>query len=97
LAAKKKKISAPEANIPGKNEREIDVLKHELVPEHRILADGERDNLLEKFNIAAKQLPKIPGADPVAKAAGAKIGDVLEITRKSISAGVAVYYRLVIA
>jgi len=97
LAAKKNKTGAPEVSLPGKNEREINVLKHELVPAHRILADGERENLLEKFNIVAKQLPKILSADPVVKAADAKVGDVLEITRKSLSAGVAVYYRLVVA
>ncbi|MBU3957496.1 MAG: DNA-directed RNA polymerase subunit H [Nanoarchaeota archaeon] len=97
MAAKKNKTGAPEVSLPGKNEREINVLKHELVPAHRILADGERENLLEKFNIVAKQLPKILSADPVVKAADAKVGDVLEITRKSLSAGVAVYYRLVVA
>lgn len=79
------------------NEKEINVLKHELVPEHRILSDGEREKLLEKFDITAKQLPKILSADPVVKGTGAKVGDVLEITRKSLSAGVAVYYRLVVA
>jgi len=81
----------------AENEKEINVLKHELVPEQRILPDGERGKLLEKFDITAKQLPKILSADPVAKKMDAKIGDVLEITRKSLSAGVAVYYRLVVA
>lgn len=78
-------------------EKEINVLKHELVPEQRILSDGEREKLLEKLDITARQLPKILSADPVVKEMDAKAGDVLEITRKSLSAGVAVYYRLVIA
>lgn len=81
----------------AENEKEINVLKHELVPEQRILPDGEREKLLEKLDITARQLPKILSADPVVKEMDAKIGDVLEITRKSLSAGVAVYYRLVVA
>lgn len=74
-------------------EKEIDVLKHELVPEHRVLSGGEKEAVLEKFNITAKQLPKILSTDPAAKQIGAKIGDVLEIKRKSQTAGEAIYYR----
>lgn len=94
---KNKVFGMPEASLPSKNEKEINVLKHELVPEQRILSDGEREKLLEKLDITARQLPKILSADPVVKEMDAKAGDVLEITRKSLSAGVAVYYRLVVA
>ncbi len=79
-----------------KEEKEIDVLRHELVPEHRIISEGEKEKVLEKFNITAKQLPKILGADPVVKQTGAKIGDVLEIKRKSQTAGESLYYRVVV-
>ncbi len=90
MAARKKKVS------DGKEE-EIDILKHELVPEHRILAEAEKEKILEKFDIAARQLPRIQLSDPVAKRLGAKIGDVLEIKRKSPTAGVSLYYRHVVA
>ncbi len=78
-------------------EKEIDVLKHELVPEHKILSEDEKEKLLKKFDISARQLPRILSADPSVKAMNAKIGDVLEVKRKSLSAGVAVYYRHVVA
>lgn len=77
-------------------EKEIDVLKHELVPAHRILSEEEKEKVLEKYGISAKQLPKILSTDAAAKQAGAKIGDVLEIRRKSRTAGESVYFRLVV-
>lgn len=78
-------------------EKEIDVLRHELVPEHRILSEEEKQKLLEKFDITIKQLPRVLDTDPVVKQMNAKAGDVLEMKRKSISAGTSLYYRHVIA
>lgn len=77
-------------------EKEIEVLKHSLVPEHAVLKEGEIAELLKRFNITVAQLPKIYTTDPTVKAVGAKEGDVLKILRKSPVAGTAEYYRLVI-
>lgn len=77
-------------------EKEINILKHKLVPKHMILKDEEKKELLEKLKILPEQLPKILTNDPVVKVIGAKEGDVIKIIRKSPTAGVAVYYRLVI-
>lgn len=77
-------------------EREIDILKHALVPEHSVLSGEERAALLQELKITTGQLPKILAADPVVKAMGAKPGDVLKIIRKSRTAGTATYYRLVV-
>jgi len=77
-------------------EKEINILKHEFVPEHIILKEEEKKELLEKFGIKAEQLPKILTNDAVVKAIGAKEGDVLKIVRKSPTAGTSVYYRFVI-
>lgn len=77
-------------------EREIDILKHQIVPEHVILNDEDKKTLLGKFNILPEQLPKIETTDPVVKALGAKAGDVLQINRASPTAGKTVYYRFVI-
>lgn len=73
----------------------IDILKHNLVPEHVILSDEEAEKVLEKLKIRPDQLPKILPDDPVVKAIDAKIGDVLKITRKSETAGIFVAYRIV--
>ncbi len=77
-------------------EKEIDVLRHALVPEHVIMDEKEVAEVLKKYNITIQQLPKVFTNDTVVKALGAKEGQVLRITRKSQTAGTSVYYRLVI-
>ena len=77
-------------------EKEFDVLKHKLVTKHIILKDEEKKELLEKLKILPKQLPKILTNDPVVKEIGAKEGDIIKIIRNSPTAGVAIYYRLVV-
>lgn len=77
-------------------EKEYDILKHELVPEHIIMNEKEKEELFEKLKIKSHNLPKILSNDPVVKAIDAKEGDVLKIIRKSLTAGVSVYYRVVV-
>ncbi len=72
------------------------ILKHELVPEHIILSDEEKEELLKKLNISEKQLPKILHKDPVVKAIGAKPGQVIKIIREHPLTGKTIYYRLVV-
>lgn len=73
----------------------VDILKHELVPRHEILTTAEKKELLEKINATERQLPKMLDTDPIIKKIEAKPGDVIKITRKSLTAGETVYYRLV--
>ena len=75
---------------------EFNILKHELVPEHIILKEEEKNELLEKYKIKPKNLPKILTTDPVVKALNAKEGDILKIIRKSKTAGTSIYYRIVV-
>lgn len=77
-------------------EKEYDILKHELVPEHVILGENEKKELMEKLKITSVNLPKILTNDPVVKSIGAKEGDVLKIIRKSATAGTSTYYRVVV-
>jgi DNA-directed RNA polymerase subunit H len=74
----------------------LNVLDHEMVPKHEILTQQEKKEILEKFGVEKEQLPVILESDPVAKAIGAKAGDVLRIIRKSQTAGETVYYRTVV-
>jgi DNA-directed RNA polymerase subunit H len=67
-----------------------------LVPEHTLLTEEEAAIVLKKYNITPGQLPKIKTSDVVVKQMGVKPGDILKITRKSLTAGKAVAYRLVI-
>jgi len=74
----------------------LNVLEHELVPKHRILTEDEIKDLLEKLQITKSQLPSIMIDDPVAKIIGAHVGDVIEIIRKSKTAGTTTAYRHVV-
>ncbi|CAB49535.1 DNA-directed RNA polymerase subunit H [Pyrococcus abyssi] len=80
--------------MAGKSE--FNIFKHVLVPEHRILSEEEKKALLEKYRITPAQLPQIKASDPAVKALGAKPGDIIEIKRKSPTAGVYYYYRVVV-
>jgi DNA-directed RNA polymerase subunit H len=76
--------------------KELDILKHELVPKHKILNEKEREELFKKYGINIRQLPRISGSDPVIKLINGQLGDVVEIIRKSLTAGETVYYRVVV-
>ncbi|MDR1722206.1 MAG: DNA-directed RNA polymerase subunit H [Methanobrevibacter sp.] len=71
------------------------ILKHELVPDHVILSEDESKKIFKDLDYDQEQLPKIKVDDPVVKAIEAEEGDVLQITRKSDTAGTFVTYRIV--
>ncbi len=74
----------------------FNIFKHDLVPKHDILAEEEREALLEKYRIKPYQIPRIRASDPAAKMIGAKPGDIIKITRKSPTAGKSIAYRYVV-
>lgn len=76
--------------------KKFDVMKHELVPRHRVLAGAEAKRVMDRYNVYPEQLPKILTSDPVVKAIKAKPGQILEIRRISQTAGEAIVYRLVV-
>jgi DNA-directed RNA polymerase subunit H len=83
---KSKKSISPPSNI----------LEHVYVPKHEILSKEEADALLKKYNITPSQLPSILISDPIVKAIGAKVGDIIKITRLSETSGISIYYRCVV-
>ncbi|MCS7138457.1 MAG: DNA-directed RNA polymerase subunit H [Crenarchaeota archaeon] len=82
--------------VSKKNISKVNILDHVLVPRHRILSHEEKEALLKKYNIKPSQLPKMLNSDPIAVAIGAKIGDIVEIIRKSPVAGETLAYRVVV-
>ena len=72
------------------------IIGHSLVPKHEIMSNASVERVLKHYKITTEQLPKIKADDPVVTAIGAKKGQVLKITRNSITAGKAVYYRVVV-
>jgi len=75
---------------------EVRLQDHILVPKHEILKEEEVEELLNLLGVKKEQLPKIKASDPIVKEIGAKPGDVIKITRKSLTAGVSIFYRLVV-
>ena len=75
---------------------EFDIRQHVLVPKHEILPKVKAQEVLERYKISPHQLPLIKSSDHVAKAIGAKPGDILRVTRNSPTAGRAIVYRYVI-
>ncbi|NOX71255.1 MAG: DNA-directed RNA polymerase subunit H [Candidatus Micrarchaeota archaeon] len=71
-------------------------MSHELVPGFKVLTKKEKADVLDRYGASEDNLPKILEADPVVKVLKAKTGDVLEITRKSPTAGETKYYRIVV-
>lgn len=81
----------------NENELYIDITEHELVPEHILLNEQEKKELLDNYNIKEHQLPKIKlKTDPVARYYGLSKGDVVKIIRFSETAGKYINYRLAI-
>ena len=72
----------------------FDITKHNLVPEHIILTEDEKQDLLKHFNISEDKLPRISRYDPVAKYLGMRPKQVCKIVRNSYTSGVATYYRI---
>ena len=67
-----------------------------LVPKHQVLTPDETKLVLDKYKISINQLPKISEDDVVVKEIGANVGDVIRISRNSVTAGTSDYYRLVV-
>lgn len=71
-------------------------MKNLLVPKHEVLSAEEAECVLQIYNVTREEMPKIKIHDPGIKGLNAKIGDIIKITRKSPTAGEAIYYRVVI-
>ena len=78
-----------------KKKSKFKVDKHVLTPKHSKVSDKEKENLLAKYNVTPKEMPKILKTDAAIKELDAKIGDVIKVTRKSQTAGESYYFRVV--
>jgi DNA-directed RNA polymerase subunit H len=74
----------------------INPLHHVLVPKHEIVPQERHKELMDSLYITSKsKFPEIKfHVDPIARCIGAAPGDIIKITRPSISAGEAVIYRV---
>jgi len=74
-------------------ERSYNLFAHQFVPKHELLSKKEAEELMREFHIRPHQLPYIKTSDPAAETLGAKMGDIIRVTRKSATAGEVVVYR----
>ena len=74
----------------------FNLFKHFQVPVHQFATEKEISELESRYSIFKYQLPKISSEDPAVQLLGAKLGDVLKITRNSPTAGEFIVYRAVV-
>jgi DNA-directed RNA polymerase subunit H len=65
-----------------------------FIPQHEILLNDEKEELLSNFSESS--LSYILSTDMMARHYNAKIGDIIKITRSSITSGKNIFYRKVI-
>jgi DNA-directed RNA polymerase subunit H len=77
--------------------KEFDVSKHVLVPKHVKLSEKEKKDLFDRYVADLRDLPRVYKDDPAIQGLDAKEGDIIKISRKSPTAGEAVFYRRVVS
>jgi len=70
--------------------------KHVLTPKHTKLSEKDKAQLMERYHVTSKEMPKILKTDAAIKELEAKPGDIIKIVRKSQTAGESVFYRVVL-
>ena len=74
---------------------QFNVLKHSLVPPHRVLTERESTDIKVRYNIQTDgQMPDISRFGPEAMAIGIRPGEMCEILRPSKTAISAPFYRI---
>lgn len=63
---------------------------------HEVLSAEEARQVLDKYKASEDELPRIKKDDPALKDLTYKVGSIIKITRKSATAGQAIYYRVVV-
>jgi DNA-directed RNA polymerase subunit H len=77
------------------NRLQFNVLKHSLVPKHRVLTEKESEIFKQKFNISSnRDIPAISRFETISQVLGIRPGDFVEIERSSKTSIISYYYRI---
>jgi len=71
-------------------------LINNALAKHEVLSEEEARKVLEQYKVSTDELPRIKKGDPAIKDLEFKVGNIVKITRKSPTAGEALYYRLIV-
>jgi len=83
------------AEIFMEHELMEDIPSKFFIPEHQLLTEEEKKNILETFK--ETELAKINDTDIMSRYFGAKVGDIFRMIRPSITAGYNIFYRRVVS
>ena len=78
------------------DKKDVKITNHVFQPKHEILSKKEAEEVLKKYNTKPSQLPYILINDKGLEDLDVRPGDIIKITRTSITAGESVYYRYVV-
>ena len=74
----------------------INLIDHHLQPKFKKLSIKEIEDFNNTYNIKSNTLPKMLLFDPISRYYKYNIGDIIQITRPSITSGYSTIYRVVI-
>jgi len=81
--------------VIGLKSLQFNIMKHTLVPPHRVMSQEEKQAVYTKYNIIHdQQIPDISRFSPPALAIGIRPGELCEILRPSKTAITAPFYRI---
>ena len=72
------------------------VTKHKLVPQHILLSQSEKKEVLKAYSVSEKKVPFILRTDPVSRYFGAQSGQLFKIIRDSNVTYKSISYRIVV-
>ena len=79
-----------------KSSEKLEIKNHALVSKHEKCSENEKKQILQKYNIGAKDFPKISINDAALYNIEVKPGYLIKITRDGPVAGKTFFYRIVI-
>lgn len=94
--AHKQFLEYPNTEVFWENELMINIVDHDVVPEHIVLSTEEKEKCLEEYQKKKKDMAHIYITDPVARYYNMKLNDIVKILRPSITSGYAVMYKMVV-